>query len=209
MNRLISFRFQVAQTWLLLLAAGFVLAGCASSTPIHYYQLAALSQIPAPEAAGPAVKKTPPLLGIGPVHLPEYLERPQIVTRLTPNSLQFNANHRWAEPLADNITWVIRENLARLLHSFRMTPYPWPLSTPIEHQLTIDILHFESSGRSARLEAEWNLRNGSGEILLPTRRSTFEVPAAAANHLAIAAALSESLALFCREVAEELRALSN
>jgi uncharacterized lipoprotein YmbA len=54
-------------------------------------------------------------IGIGPVTLPKYLDRPQIVTFTSPYALNVVEFDRWAEPLESTFVRVLAENLALLL----------------------------------------------------------------------------------------------
>ncbi|HER62940.1 MAG TPA: hypothetical protein ENO11_03075, partial [Desulfobacteraceae bacterium] len=60
-----------------LLALALLLTGCARTAPIAYYQLSS-------NAGGKTVIDRPAIgdriIGIGPIRLPERLERPQIIT---------------------------------------------------------------------------------------------------------------------------------
>ncbi len=193
--------------WLVIMAMGLGLVSCSRSAEICYYQLSAMTRETTATAADISLNKVQPaVIGIGPVRLPEYLQRPQLVTRLDSNRLQLTDGHRWAEPLADNITRVIRENLTLLLENNRLHRYPWQRSLAVDRQLIIDIMHFEGDGdRSVQLVAVWQIKNGQGEVLLPPKRSSFQVPYPSLNYSGQTGALSETLSLFCREVAEELR----
>ncbi len=51
------------------------------------------------------------IIGVGPVRIPEYLNRPQMVTRGKSNLLTFAQYDRWAEPLGESIERTIAENL--------------------------------------------------------------------------------------------------
>jgi ABC-type transport auxiliary lipoprotein component len=64
-------------------------------------------------------------LGIGPISFPGYLDRQEIVTRVTQNQIEVSDADRWAEPLEENLpaecnggvveTLANRDNLARFL----------------------------------------------------------------------------------------------
>ena len=56
-----------------------------------------------------------PVIGVGPITVPKYLDRPQIVTRSGRNQLALGEFDRWAEPLQDNVLRVLAENLAFLI----------------------------------------------------------------------------------------------
>jgi hypothetical protein len=185
-----------------LLACALVLAGCARTPQASYYQLSALEAartVPATAEAGKMV------LGIGPVLLPEYLDRPQFVTRLTANRLQLADSQRWAEPLGENIARVLGENLSVLLGVERILLYPWPVSKAVDYQLLVEVLHFENeSDGAARLVARWSVKGKEGGIVLPERRSSHLVPAISRDQEGLVTALNQALGSFCREIARAL-----
>ena len=45
-----------------------------------------------------------PVIGVGPITLPKYLDRPQIVSRASRNQLALGEFDRWAEPLQENVS---------------------------------------------------------------------------------------------------------
>ncbi|MHB8809226.1 MAG: PqiC family protein [Desulfobulbaceae bacterium] len=190
---------------LLVLTAILLLAGCGRSAPVSYYQLA-------PERGEATVGKTPAgmVIGIGPVRLQEHLDRPQLITRSGANRLQLADRHRWAEPLAENIAWVLRENLSTLLGTEHLLLHPWERSTPVNAQVTLEILHCEGMDNgTAQLTALWALSDQGGKPLLPPRRSNYQIPQATPDQEGLARALSEAMALLSRDIAEELAHLTS
>lgn len=191
---------------LLTAVAVLTAAGCSRTPPVAYYQLAAMvTDNPAvhADAIGEAV------IGIGPLRLPSHLERPQIVTRLDANRLQLADAHRWAEPLAENIAGVLRENLSVLLHTERFRLYPWSRAAEIDFQLVIDFVRFEGDGyQTAHLMAIWSIRDREGKIALPQRRSSYQVKTSAPDHEGLVRAQSRALAQFSSEIAQQLLQLA-
>jgi len=186
---------------LLLLGCALLLAGCARTAPVSYYQLSAM------EAArsAPSAEAGKMVLGIGPVRLPEYLDRPQIVTRQSVNRLQLADSHRWAEPLGENILRVLGENLSALLGTERILLHPWPSSRATDYQLLVEILHFENeSDGAARLVALWSVKGKDGVMMLPERRSSHLIAATSRDQDGQVAALNAALGSFCREIAQAL-----
>ncbi|MBU1406047.1 MAG: PqiC family protein [Proteobacteria bacterium] len=188
--------------FLIFLAGILLLAGCARTIPVSYYQLSALEPArtaPVSAEAGTVV------LGIGPVRLPEYLDRPQLVTRMTPNRLHLADSHRWAEPLGENIPRVVGENLSALLGTDRILLHPWPVSRTTDYQVMVQVLHFENeSDGGARLVALWSVKGKDGAMVLPEKRSSHSAPAASRDQEGKVAALNAALGSFCREVAQAL-----
>src|SRR5476651_2063711 len=81
------------------------LGGC-SDKPTRLYVLTA-------DVANPGAASAQGIpIGVGPVTLPKYLDRPQVVTRTASNSLNQADLDQWGGNLADNITRVLATNLA-------------------------------------------------------------------------------------------------
>jgi uncharacterized protein len=59
-------------------------------------------------------------LAVGPVTVPPYLDRPQIVTRTSRAKLTLADFEQWAGPLADTTARVLSEDLALLIPTERV-----------------------------------------------------------------------------------------
>lgn len=196
-----------SRTHKIVLSAVFIcalllLGGCGIKAPVQYYQLSAM--------AGTITTKdapisTPRTIGLDPVALPEYLERPQIITRLSANQVAFSQDHRWAEPLADNLPRVLQENLASLFGPDAILLSPWPQGNAVDMRIKIQVLQFENTDDGvAHLTARWSVFGRDKKILLPERRSSFVVTALSPDPAARVAALSATLADLSREINKEL-----
>jgi len=181
------------------LAVIALLTGCSTTAPVQYYLLTpSLETTPADRARHGFEALE---IGIGPVTLPDYLDRPQIASRTSANQLSFADSQRWAEPLAENFSRVLAENISRLLGTDRIRIFPWPRSRSIDWQLVIDIMRFENQANgTAVLEVRWAIRNGAGEVVLPARRSRFETPVAGPGRADQVAGLSQTVAILCQEI---------
>ena len=70
-----------------LVSAAFLLTACGgASQNAKFYTL---SSIAAPEPARATVSQEVLVIAVGPLRIPEYLDRPQIITRTGPNELYF------------------------------------------------------------------------------------------------------------------------
>jgi len=97
-------------------------AGCAwRSAPTRFYVLAGVPRSTA--AARSAEPGRGPTLGVGPVTLPGYLERANIVTRRG-EELDVADFDRWGEPLSDSVPRAIAASLAMLLGTERIVIFP-------------------------------------------------------------------------------------
>ena len=100
------------------------LAGCASTPPTQFYVLPSLAgSDTAPLSAADSRDLT---IGVGPVTLPPYLDRPQIVTNTSRAKLTLAEFDQWAAPLHDIFSRALAENLALLIPTDRVLLHPWP-----------------------------------------------------------------------------------
>lgn len=187
---------------LLLMLAG---PGCttfsAQPDPSRFFTLAPLAGA---EAAGEDKRDSAPRisLGIGPVSLPGYLDRQEIVTRIAQNQLRLSENDRWAEPLDENVARVVSQNVAAILRAEHITSYPWPIDRRPLYQVEIDVLRFETNTvPEAHLAARWTVRHTGKKDLIRYRDTQVSRPARARGAEASVAALSETLAELSRQIA--------
>ena len=156
-------------------------------------------------------------LGVGPVVVPKYLDRPQIVTRTSKNELHFAEFDQWGGRFEDNFTRALAENLSFLLSTDRVSVYPWKASTPVDYQITVELIHFEgyAAGRTD-LAARWSVISGDGrEVFLMTRSSFSELarrsaasPEGGQDYEAFVAAMSRALGNLSRDIAAAVLAVS-
>ena len=90
-------------TVVLLCTAMLLLNGCASTGPTRFYLL---SPIGGDHAGGCPDGRTLSL-GVGPIEVPRYLDRPQIMTRTGPNEMALAEFDLWAEPLKEGIPRIL------------------------------------------------------------------------------------------------------
>jgi uncharacterized protein len=190
------FRLAATTLGICLMALG----GCASTQPARFYVLSAL---PGGEIASPVAAAERDLtVGIGPVTLPKYLDRPQIVTYTSPYALNVAEFDRWAEPLQSTFVHVLPENLALLIPTASPVMFPWPGLTPIDYQVTVEVSHFSGQlGGESSLIAGWSLFSEERKEALMSWRSRFRAPAGAPGYEAMVATMSQTVADLSREIA--------
>jgi len=146
------------------------------------------------------------VLGLGPVVIPGYLDRPQLVKRVGANELQLAAVARWGEPLREGIVRVLRQDLMAAGAARGVIVYPWTSSAPMSLAVAVDVLRFESDGRGdAELAARWGLREVPGGRVLLVRESRITERAEDAGTGAAVAALSRALGALAHEIAAAVR----
>ena len=185
-------------------AAAVALSGCAlfrspSTQQTEFFVLSAIAQ------PGEITSGRPLAVGIGPISLPAYLARPEMVRRVADNQLVFDEFTRWAEPLKNNFEHVLATDLDILMGFQQMALYPWYDTTPLDYAVGVAVLRFErQSGDIASLSARWSIRNRAGAVLV-SRESQFSRPAG--DPAQTAAALSAVTADLARDIAAAMRGL--
>ena len=64
-------------------------------------------------------------LGVGPIRMPLYLDRSDIVTRGSSNQVEIADFAQWAGPLQENFSRVLAENLSVLLATDKVGIFPF------------------------------------------------------------------------------------
>ena len=127
MNRSVNSVLQIAVIALLL-------AGCGTFSPrpdpSRFFTLSSLPQVEQATLKN-STKPEKMFLGIGPIKFPSYLDRQEMVVRSAQNRFDVSEHDRWAEPLQENFSRVLSENLALLLDTDLIIIYPWsPANRP-------------------------------------------------------------------------------
>jgi uncharacterized lipoprotein YmbA len=200
MMHLLFFRLKALAIVFLLMH----LAGCAISAPTRFY---VLSPLASSKAESQALKDEGCIaIGIGPVELPAYLDRPQIVTRVSENELNLAEFDKWAEPLKENFSRVLVENLSTLLCADTISIFPWKGSTPIDYQVEVTVIRMDGNvGGNASLVARWAIFREKDRKMLLTRQSSFSRLLSSQGYKALVSAQSLAIAELSREIAEAIK----
>ena len=187
-----------------------VLSGCfGTSPPARFYNLSSLRS---PE---PAPSSTPggnvAILAVGPTMVPDYLNRPEIMTRAGRNEMRVNEYRRWAGSLESNLSRSIIENLSVLLPSERYSVVRWLPSAqsnvPIRYRFMVDVIRFDADpGGTVLLEADWSVYGMDKEVLL-MRKSTVGGKVNGTEFADVIAAMSKTLEELCRDIASAVTIL--
>jgi len=148
-------------------------------------------------------------IGVGPVQLPQYVNRPQIVTRTSRNELEVAVFARWGEPLEENFSRVLAENLTILLGTDRVAVYPWKRTKPIDYQVVLEVPRFDGMlGGEVSMRVRWNVMGEHGKEVLVKKYSSFSERAESQGYEALVAAQSRMLAQLSRQMAEAIQAIA-
>src|SRR6478735_8541166 len=179
----------------LILLAAILVAGCAQPAK-SFYVLTASGPVPSGGGVG---------IGVGPVMLAEYLDRPNLVIQEAPNQLAVAESHRWAGELSASVARVTAANLGRLLHTGNVRTYPWQNDSEVRYQVTLDIrqLHSESDG-FAVIEAGWRAYSLPDRRLKASKAFTSREPLESDGYNASVAAQSRLLERLAENIAASL-----
>lgn len=195
-------RISSASAPLCVVAAGVLFIGaCSHTPPASYYLLTA----PATDLVKPPT--TSARLGLGPIRLPKYLDRPQIVSWETGARLKLSNEHRWAEPLADSFSRALLANLARVLPATQVVQFPWKAAEQPARQLSMEVLRFERAvDGSMKLGARWTVANGRADPSPATYTSEISVPISgeANDYDALVTAASAAVTALAEDIAAQL-----
>jgi len=197
-SEMTTHRFSFRSLVLLCVLAVCLYSCAGKSASPKFYVLSALPQSKVSGAEGTAI-------GVFPAAMPEYLDRPQIVTRVSPNEIRIEEFNRWAEPLKTNFHSVLTENLSVLLGTARVIKMPQIEIIP-DCQVLVEVVQFDGNlGGDVVLIAKWRLLDGAGKKVLVAKKSSFSEPTGAATYEALVAAQSRAAAALSREIAETIR----
>jgi uncharacterized protein len=181
------------------LAVCLLLAGCGATTPGRFYTLS--SVVAAPGEARPAAGRDL-TIGVGPVTLPAYLDRPQLVSRDGGNRVVLADFDSWIEPLEGMFARTLAENLSLLLATDDVVLLPQRRPVRPDYAVEVEVTRFDvdTSGKAV-LDARWWLLDERGEEVLRNDRSTIVEPTTAGDQAAAAQALSRALGQMSRDIA--------
>jgi uncharacterized lipoprotein YmbA len=198
-------KFRIDVVLLVCLPAVLLLSACAiTSQPVDFYTL---SPLVAPAGAAPpaAANCRDVVIGIGPVIWPSYLDRPQIVTRLSPNRISFDEFHRWAGPPDEDFQRVLIDNLSKLLRTDYVIKSPGRLLYKPRYHVQIHIEQFDGQpGAAVTLKAAWSVIDPESGAAAALHEAAIREPTAGQGYEAMVAAASAAVAELSRQIAAEL-----
>lgn len=185
----------------LLLAATFA-AGCASrGLQVQEYVLESAASADAAPAAGVPAD---PIIGVGPIDVPGYLRRPEIVSRRENGALETRAGERWGEDLASGVARALATALASRIPSNRVYVRPFPAAVRPDAVVGLQVLRFGPlAGGPVELDVQWML-DADGTTFAPQRFALRE-PVAEDTTAGRVAAMSRALDALAARVATQLR----
>lgn len=181
--------------FLLSLLATLLVCGCGGTR--SFYVLT--PDGPAPSGGGKGI-------GVGPVSLAEYVDRPNLVLQDGPHRLAVAEDHRWAGDLSASIARVTAANLGRRMKSGNVRTYPWLRDEEISHQVTLDIRQFHGGADGyAVIEAGWRVYSLPDRRLKASRTFVAREAMEADGYQPLVAAQSRLLSRLAADIAAGMR----
>ncbi|MGF6789489.1 PqiC family protein [Paraburkholderia sp. 35.1] len=186
----------------LMLALAGALLGACKSPATNFYTLSPDESLSSTGASRPIVAV------IGPVTIPEIVDRPQIVTRIANNEVAVNEFDRWAQPLGGDIGRVIAADLGALLNSQQISVFDAVRDPSVVWRVRIDVMRFESvPGRDVTVDVLWTVRPpGKVRAITITGRSVARESVSGPGFEPIIAAQDRALASVSRDIAAAVQA---
>jgi uncharacterized protein len=150
------------------------------------------------------------IIGIGPVEIPEYQNRPQIVTRDKDGMLTFAQFERWGESLDSGIERLILENLAAIFPQAEFQIFPCNFSIPLDYQVIVNVVQLENQmDKGISLTVQWTIVDSKTKKMLMTKRSELRQPIDPHTYTGLAKALSQACTLLSSEIGEQILKIVN
>ena len=190
-----------------IILLSLVLAGCLGgrSAPTSFYMLSPFS--PSPAGRSPTTSEARIHIGLETVVVAEYLNRNEIVVNLDNTVYRLAEFNLWAEPLSNNLTRVLEQNLTNLLRDDLIDVFLASQSSiPFDYRLEIDVIRLDGNlADQATLVAQWALLEGEEDNLKLMRRSRYQEPAADNTYKALVLAKSRAIEKLSREIAAAIK----
>ena len=183
------------------------LTGCLGgpSGPTNFYMLSPLSPSQAGTSAASAEGRI--RIGLVTVVVPEYLNRNEIVVNLDNTVYRLAEFNQWAEPLNNNLTRVLEENLTNLLRGDSIDVFlASDSSIPADYRLEVDVLRLDGNlGGQVALISQWALLETEDGGLILMRRSEYQELAADQTVKELVLAQSRMIENLSRDIAAVIK----
>lgn len=147
------------------LLASCVLASCASTPQLQYHTLVPPAA-PVSTVSGSAADKANPFaIEVVPISVPELVDRPQLVVRLTDtNGLRVLEQQQWASPLQAEMRNAVSFALSSTLNTRDVYNVDHP-PVPV-YRIAVTTQRFETIiGGTSTLRAAWSVRKSNSDEL--------------------------------------------
>lgn len=183
-------------------ALAITVAGCSSTAPTRYYQMVPVT------SQATATESPIRLLAVSRIQFPDYLDRPQIVSRASDTRLTVAEFDQWSEPLGGMFSNVLVENLRRTLGGSHVILLPDDRGFEPSLELDLNVLRFDvdSEGQIV-LNTRWRLLDSAGKVLT-TERTDLTEQATPADYGSITDGMSRAVGALAARIVMTLPAVA-
>jgi len=179
-----------------------IVCGCGTTAPSRFYTLHPLSG-PAPPARETSGQSRY-TVGVGPVEIPDFLERPILVTRTGENELEMAEYDRWAGSLKQDIARVLIQDLSGMLPP-GTTVVPWKRSIPLDYRVAVEVVRLDvAPDREVLLRCQWAVYGRNPKVPLAVRTGTFIEQLAGNDYGAAVTGIGQAVAKLGGAVATDI-----
>jgi hypothetical protein len=185
------------------LASTGILVACVRTADVRYYTLNADG--PARQTAAEPPRYT---VRVDPASVPEALDRPELVLRVSATELAIDDGHRWAEPLRTGIARAVAGGLARELDgALVVVADEGANGKSSDVEVSLDVQRLDAKlGDGVAIDVAWVVRS-TKDGPIHTGRSVARAPAApGGGYDRLVQAYVQALATLTREIAGSVRA---
>jgi uncharacterized lipoprotein YmbA len=144
-------------------------------------------------------------IGIGPVSVPAYLKRSEILILVRDTQIDPSQWDRWGEPLDKNIPRVLSENLSDAFGNNHIIRFPWYPQEAPDYQVEAEIIRFDiTAEREIILTANWTVSEVTGHKRSWTRRTEKKLRSPSHDMGDVTATMSSALGLLSEEIEQLL-----
>lgn len=182
-----------------------IISGCAGTDPSRFYTLHASKSPDIVQQSLPSEL----FVMIGPIEIPDYLDRPQIVSRTSQNEITFSEFQRWAGSLKDDITRVLSEDLTELLSGDAISISPWEWGTTSDYRIGVIIRRFDIRPEgNVLLNARCTIIGKDGMTQLLMWEASITEPFTEQTYDAKVSSMSRALEKLSQDIAEKIKEVS-
>lgn len=146
-------------------------------------------------------------VAVGPVRVPEIVDRPQLVVRRGPTQVELLEQHRWAQPLRAEIAQAVASHLRSALPQTRVALDRDAAAQNADYRVALDISRFDATpGEAVTVQALWSIRPGTDKPPVSGQSTAREAVRGTGND-DIADAFARAVAGISRDIAASLAAM--
>jgi len=179
--------------------------GCGNSPPSDFFVLT-----PMPQGRPAPARDESLVVGVGPVDIPDYLNRAQIVTRAGPNRLDVDEFNRWGGSYVSNLASVVAQNLSVLLGTDDVHVIPANEPVTPRYRVILSVARLDGAlGEDVILDARWIITGPRPREQLDSGRTVAREASDGGSYEAYVAAQSRAVETLSRDIAADISALAD